>query len=72
MTTDQAAREALIDRARLTPEWTAEQDMQATVYYCRACLAHGQRLTWSGEVTGRHVSGCKLRAALDLAKALGA
>jgi hypothetical protein len=72
MTTDEAARAALIDLARLTEEWATDRDMGATVYYCRACLAHADRMTAEGRIVGRHVPGCKLRAALDLAEALGA
>lgn len=71
MTTDEAVREAFIDLARLIPEWAEDRDMSATIHYCRACMAYAQRAS-SGAIIGRHKAGCKLRSALDLAKALGA
>jgi hypothetical protein len=71
VTADEAVREALIDLARLTPEWAEDRDMSATIHYCRACMAYARR-AYSGVIIGRHMAGCKLRAALDLAKSLGA
>jgi hypothetical protein len=64
-----AAREALAVLAEYATEWSEDRDMSATIHYCRACMAYAHRLA-SGEIAGRHAPGCKLRAALDLAKAL--